>query len=506
MNQLDLVISDALMIDGSLATTPTLTDVGVRGGIIEEVGDLSDRARSSTLDAGGRVLTPGFIDTHTHVEMTALGGDDRGAAVAQGITTTLIGADGFGWVGLDPANRRRWWEETSAIYGPIPSKTPDWPTPSDFLLDIRRGSATDVVAMIPHNNLRASVMGASPAKPDASQMTQMHSLVDDWMQAGAAGLATGLDYLPGRFAGTDEIIELNERVAESGGVYASHLRTLDLGRQGAWREAHEIGRRSGTPVRIAHERLDEEGLSLLNEVSASWDVTVDSYLYPAGCTSLAFHVPPELLLDGVMHLVGRLRADTDLATELAETLDPKLDGGPGKHVIVAGTGSGRFEGRTIESIAAERGVSAGRVGVELLIEEMPSAVLIYAWQDADSSWDEVMKTTLNDPRTLIASDGIYFGTHAHPRGFGAFPRVLGQLCRDKGLVSLVDAVHKMTAKPAEAYGLSDRGRIEPGLRADLVLFDPEVIAGADDFANPRTPPRGIEMTMVGGVVTRKEQV
>jgi N-acyl-D-amino-acid deacylase len=499
VSTLDLVVTNAIVVDGTSRAAASPGEVGLVGGLIAEVGDLSRRSRKETLDAGGKVLAPGFIDTHTHVEMASLGGHpDRFAPIAQGVTTTLVGADGFGWVGLRDDGRLRWWEDTAAIYGPPPNPLPVWSTPAEFISDLAASSLTEVLPMIPHNNVRAAVMGDSRKAASPAEMRAMHELVDSWLDAGAVGLATGLDYLPGRFAETDEIVELCERVAEAGGVYASHIRLLDAGRRGAWSEAAEIGRRAGCGVRIAHERLDEEGLSLLDEVSGGVDVTIDSYLYPAGCTSLAFHVPPEHLSAGVVALSNRLEHDADLAGRLATHLEGRLTAGEDKQVIVAGTTSGRHEGRTLGSLAEEWGSTVGEVAVDLLRDEMPCAVLIYAWQAPDVSWDAIVKRTLADSRTLVASDGVYVGSAPHPRGFGTFPRVLGALSREKGLISLPDAVHKMTGMPAAVYGLTDRGVIEPGRRADLVIFDPAMVDGASEYHQPRLPPTGIETVFIAG--------
>jgi N-acyl-D-aspartate/D-glutamate deacylase len=244
---------------------------------------------------------------------------------------------------------------------------------------------------------------------------------------------------------------------------------------------------------------------LLDQVGEIADVTIDSYLYPAGCTSLAFHVPPDMLANGVTALSSSLKRDDELADRLAAHLEARLTGGLDKKVIVAGTTTGSHEGRTLASMADDLGTGVGSVAVELLKDEMPCAVLIYAWQAPDVSWDVIMKRTLGDERTFIASDGVYLGSKAHPRGFGTFPRVLGALSRDKGLISLSAAVHKMSGKPAQSYGLSDRGIIEPGRRADIVVFDPETVAGNEDYDNPRTPPRGIEMVLVGGRSQREER-
>lgn len=495
----DTVIAGGTVIDGSAGAAATRADVGITGRRIEAVGDLTAAERATTVDATGCVVAPGFIDGHTHVEMASLFGlADRFAPLDQGVTTTMVGADGFGWVGLDPEQRRRWWEDTAAIYGPLPDVVPEWDTPAEFLEDVRDASLTSIVPLVPHCNVRAAVMGDRPGRADAGEIAAMRTVIADWMDEGAVGMATGLDYLPGRYADVDELVALCQTVAERGGVYASHVRNLDFGRADAWREAGEIGRRANIPLRFAHERLDEEGAALLDEVSHDNDVTVDVHLYPAGVTSLAFHVPAVHLADGVMAMSGRLRSDADLREQLAAHLTRQMTGRPGQEAIVAATTSRQHEGRMLSEMAAERGCTVGDVAVELLIEEMPSALLVYIWQASDAIWDETMERSITDPRTIIATDGVYLGSSTHPRGWGTFPRILGEFARDRAMLPLATAVHKMTGRTADAYGLVDRGRIAPGLRADITVFDPATVGSLASLAAPRLAPTGIEMVMVGG--------
>lgn len=495
----DVVIAGGTVIDGTADATPTIMDVGITDGRIVAVGDLSAAERAATVDAVGRVVAPGFIDTHTHIEMAALrGADDGFAAVRQGVTTALVGADGFGWVGLRPDEEARWWDDTASIYGPPPDPRPRWDRPDEFVRDLRAASAHDVLPLVPHGNVRASVMGAAPGEPSAAEMRQMCSVVEAWMATGAVGLASGLDYLPGRYSSTEEVAELARVVSSGGGVYASHVRTIDLGRAAGWRDAARVGTLADIPVRIAHERLDDIGAELLDELSEVVDITVDSYVYPAGCTSLAFHVPAQDLADGAMAMSQRLATDDEFAGRLAAHLQSRMTGNPGQEALIAATTSGSHEGRTLGQLAEDRGVTVGEAAVELLRDEMPCALLVYVWQSADAQWERTVARTLRDPRTFIVTDGIYVGTHTHPRGFGTFPRILGEYVRDRSVVSLPWAVHKMTGMPAAAYGLDDRGRIAAGRRADIVIFDAEAIGCPADTADPRRSPTGIDRVLVAG--------
>ena len=499
MSGLDTVVAAGTVIDGSADAEPYVADIGITDGLITEIGDLSERARRVTVDASARVVAPGFIDTHTHVEIASLRGHpDRFAPLRQGVTTTLTGADGFGWVGLADAARVRAWQDTAAIYGLPVEPLPAWERPADFMADLREASPTRVVPMAPHGNIRFAVMGDDPRPAGRAELRAMRELIDDWMDAGAVGLATGLDYLPGRYAGTDELIELCTHVAGRGGVYGSHLRLHDKGRMDAWREIGDIGRASGVPIRIAHERLDDEASTVLEATAAGNDLTFDTYLYPAGCTSLAFHVPAEHLGDGIEAFSARLQGDDALAAKLAIFLQEKMAGRPGQRALIAATTTGRHEGRALDELAGEWNMTVGEVAVELLRTELPAALLVYVWQAADESWQETVRRTLADDRSIIASDGVYLGSRPHPRGFGTFARVLGTLARDNGIVTLPRAVHKMSGKPAAAYGLTDRGQIATGRKADLVVFDPVTVSGTDDYGNPRQVARGIDLVLIGG--------
>ncbi|MFP5333673.1 MAG: amidohydrolase family protein, partial [Acidimicrobiia bacterium] len=406
--------------------------------------------------------------------------------------------DGFGWVGLDPRVESRWWDDTAAIYGVQPPPLPGFTTPAAFRDALAAASPTRIVLMAPHGNIRGAVMGDEVGRPTRHQMAEMHQVLEAWLDAGAVGMASGLDYLPGRNAGTDEVVELCERVTRHGGVYASHLRLHDLGREGAWEEIGEIGRRSGVPIRIAHERLDDDAVGFIDRTAEDNDLRFDTYLYPAGCTSLAFHVPAQYLREGIVAFARRLATDSRLAAELASFLETRIAGRPGQRVLVAATTSGAHEGRWLDDLAAEWGLTVGRATVRLMIEELPAALVVYVWQAEDTGWDATVRRTVAEERSIVATDGIYVGTHPHPRGFGAFPRVLGTLVRDQKLLDLPHAIHKMTGAPAAAYGLNDRGIIAEGLLADIVVFDPFDVAGPGDYEHPRRQPIGIRRVLVGG--------
>lgn len=497
--QLDTAIVGGLVVDGSPNSIPRPRDIGVRRGRLVELEPTDEWTATTIVEAKDLVVCPGFIDTHTHLEMASLTSTpDRWAAVGQGITTTLVGADGFGWVGIERAQRRRWWDDHASLYGPPPDPLPVWDAPGPFLSDVRAHSCHDVVALVPHGNVRAAVVGDRLGPATRREMAAMITLVEQWIDEGAVGLATGLDYLPGRSAATDEIVALARVVAANEGVYASHVRTLDLGRADGWREAAEIGYRAGMPVCIAHERLDETGRTLIAELDNLVELNLDSYVYPAGCTGLTFHVPADDLAGGVQALAVRLADDVGFAARLAAQLDERLTATDGYDALVAATSSGTHEGRSLHALAAERDISVGEAAVDLLRDELPLALIVYVWQALDDTWAETERHTLTDPHTMIATDGVYVGSRTHPRGFGTFPRLIGEHVRDRATLDLGTAIHKMTGKPAAVYGLTDRGLIEAGRRADLTIFDLAAIGCPADHQAPRHSPVGIEAVMVDG--------
>ncbi len=501
----DLLIHGGTVVDGT-GEPGVVADVAVRNGRIAAVGSLPDVAAATTIDATGRVVAPGFIDAHPHSETALRGNGEIWGAVLQGVTSHLTGPDGFGWAPL-PADRcAELWRATAFAYGQ-PGLAPAWPTIDAYLDGFAGTIPLNVVPMAPHQPIRFAVMGWDDRPPTTAEMDRMRALTRDWMEAGAVGLNTGLDYQPAANASTEELVELAKVVREYGGIYAAHIRYNAIGKPAAYRESIEIGRRADVPIRQSHESVDDETEPLLEEARlAGVDFGIDWYLYPAGSSHLLVWLPPEDQLGGFDATVQRLRDDPAHRRKIGAIIEEQIavTHAIGGREYFSDTRTGRYIGMSIGEVAAERGTSIGDTAVDLIIEESPDAILVFRRGISPEAFDAQARRSLNHPAFMVASDGVYHGALPHPRGYGCFAQVLGTFVREGGLVSLERAVHLMSGRPAERFGITDRGRVVDGLAADLVVFDPATVATQATWEEPRRPAIGFDAIIVNGEVVARD--
>lgn len=503
--EFDLLVRGGTIVDGS-GGPGFAGDVGVRGDRVVAVGSLPDATAATVIEASGRIVSPGFIDAHPHSETALRGNGDIRGAVLQGVTSHLTGPDGFGWAPLPAGRGAELWRSTAFAYGQ-PDFAPDWPTIDAYLDGFSGTVPINVIPMAPHQPIRFAVMGWDPRRPDAAEMEQMRRLTRDWMEAGAVGLNTGLDYQPAANADTDELVELARVVAEYGGVYAAHIRYNAIGKPAAYRESIAIGQRAGIPIRLSHESVDAETGPLLEEArTAGVDIGIDWYLYPAGSSHLLVWLAPEEQLGGFEATVRRLRDDPAHRTRIGAAIERQIaqTAATGGREYFSHTRTGRHIGRSISEIAAERGKGVGETAVELIVEESPDAVLVFRRGTSEADFDALARRTLAHPAFMVASDGLYHGALPHPRGYGCFAQVLGTFVRDRAFVSLERAVHLMSGLPAARFGIRDRGRIAEGLAADLVVFDPATVASRATWDEPRGTAVGVDAVVVNGAVAARD--
>ena len=444
-----LLLRGGIVVDGTGAPAVT-ADVRMRAGRVVEVApSLPPGPGEAVLDVGGLVVAPGFVDVHSHVDrqLFALPADSQ---VAQGITTAVVGVDGGG------------------------------PYPVGAFLDrlAKAPAALNVAAMVGHGAVRRAVMGDAKRHASAAEILAMRTRVARALAEGAVGLSSGLEYDPGYHASAGELAALAEEAAAAGAVYATHLRDEGDAVLDAMREAMDVGRAARVAVHVSHLKLEGtsrgRAAAALQVLGASGvDATADWYPYSFWVTTTADLAPPRRR--GTREHWTRAIADVGGATRVT---------------ITTFAADRSYEGRTVADVAAERGVSVEDVMLE--IERRGHAGIAAQAMD-----EQDVEDLLRSPLVMVASDG---GIRiAHPRGTSTFPRVLRRYVRERGVLTLEAAIHKMTGMPAARFGLADRGRIAAGLPADVVVFDPAAVADRATAMEPDLAPIGIRHVFVNGV-------
>ena len=505
---LDLLVRDALVIDGSGAPG-WRGSVGVAGGCIVEIHRAQDIGSTGpapeaaqTVDAAGLALAPGFIDVHTHSDLAPFTDLWMDSTLLQGVTTVVVGNCGMS------AWPRAGLSAMASFLGTTSEELPAWSSFDEYLCAIDAARpACNVAALVGFGSLRTEVMGHERRPATPAEIEEMRRLLGEGIQAGAFGMSSGLIYVPDMYAATDEVAAVAAGAAPCGGLYTTHMRAEGHLVFDAVREAVAIGRQAGIHTHISHLKLEgrrawgraAELLALLDESDASGD----QYPYTAWETDLASFLPAWAPVDRLAETV----ADPGSRARLVRAIE---EGEPGWESSVADSGwesivleatDPSLADRDMASVAAERGVAPVDLALDLLCDDPDVAVRGHTMQEDD------VRAILARPDILVASDGMavsprgpLWGTPLHPRSYGTFPRVLGRYARDGGLLSLETAVRKMTALPAETFGMSGRGVIAEGAVADLVLFDPASVADVAAFGDAHHYPDGITTVIVGGRV------
>lgn len=480
----DILIRGARVYDGS-GNPWFLADVGIRGGRIAAAGRLGQAQARQVVEARGLALAPGFIDGHSHGLAGLRRHPDAENLIRQGVTTIIEGPDGSAPLPLGPVL-----EEME-----------------------RLRPAVNIGLLAGHGTIRSRVMGAEmrPAAPE--EVERMEGLVRGAMLDGAFGLSTGLFYVPGNYAAPGEIIALARVAGAMGGVYTSHMRDETRGVVESVQETIRTGAESGLPVQVTHHKIigkenwgrSRETLRLISEARRRGvDVTVDAYPYTASSTGTGALFPQWAMAGGARAFAERLAAPEARAPIKAEIVHRILDdrgGGDAANVVLASCPfDGALAGKSLADLARARGWTpdaehAAEIAIELQSKGGCSAIY-HAISEED------VERILAFRWTMVASDGGVVAPGEgvpHPRNYGTFARVLGRYVRERNLMPLEEAVWKMTGLPAQRFGLWDRGLVRPGLRADLVLFNPETVADRADFRNPHQYAVGIEAVWVNGV-------
>jgi N-acyl-D-amino-acid deacylase len=508
-----LLLRGGTVVDGSGAPA-VRADVAVEGDRIAAVGRDLDAPAERVIDAAGQVVAPGFIDAHSHSDLFYLGCPSAESKVRQGCTTEVVGMCSFSLapVGAGGHAAVRAW---AGGVGASPDLT--WHTFAEYLDALRAvRPSVNVVHLVGHGALRLAAIGpeARPAGPD--DMRAMERLLAEAMDAGAWGFSTGLVYPPSSYAATEELVGLARSMAARGGMYFSHIRGESSMLLDSIAEAIRVGEEGGVPVQIAHVKASgrenwgrlDEALGLIERARArGLDVAGDVYPYHAGSTKMDNLLPAWVHDGGIARALERL-ADRQVRRRIvAECL---VDGERWRtvsqgaigwdEILIATCARRELEGLTLAAFAGQAGREPAEAMMDLLLEQRCTVAMVSFSQ----SLDNVAKV-LAHPAIMVGSDsiGVWAGEgpqrgKPHPRVYGTFPRVLGEYARDRGLLSLEGAVHKMTGMPASRLGLADRGLLRAGYAADVTVFDPNAVRDAATYAEPHRYPSGISYVIVNG--------
>jgi N-acyl-D-amino-acid deacylase len=462
----DLLIRNGTIVDGTGAP-PYAGDVAVQAGRVAVLGSLEQARADREIDAAGKVVSPGFIDAHTHDDRLLLSGPDMAAKVSQGVTTVVAGNCGIS-LAPAPAGMRK------PITPPLDllDESGDWfrfPTFGAYVEELgRRPAATNCALLVGHTTLRLVAMASIDRPASAAEAARMRDLAREALAAGAIGISTGLYYEPAAAAPAVEVIEVCRPLREFGGLYCTHMRNEAEHVIESLDESFRIGRELGVPVVISHHKVNgtpnhgrsHETLAHIARHMSDQSIGLDCYPYTASSTMLS---------------ADRARAAARV-------------------VVTWSKPHPEHAGRDLAEVAAQMGLSQDQAVARLL----PAGGIYFSMDEGD------VRRILAFGPTMIGSDGLPHDAFPHPRLWATFPRVLGHYSRDLGLFPLQQAVHKMTGLTAQTFGLADRGVLRPGAWADIAIFDAQTVAEAATFQQPIAPSRGIDTVIVNGDIVWRD--
>ncbi|RVX47610.1 N-acyl-D-amino-acid deacylase [Nonomuraea polychroma] len=498
----DVVISGGRVLDGTGAP-PYRADVAIAGDRIAAVGRLDGAQAETVVDAAGRFVAPGFVDCHAHGDAAVFDPAVQRAALRQGVTTFVLGQDGVSFAPGSAETVAYASRYFAAVNGPpaTSARSGEHPQPFDGPLSVGellgsydRAVALNTAYLLPHGTIRYDVMGPSPDPATPDELAAMLRHVERGLSEGAAGLSSGLEYLPGRYATAEELAALCAPLGDL--PYVTHMRAYGARAGVGMAEVMDIAGRSGAPVHVSHLHGPADVLLPLVEKALARDVdlTFDTYPYLRGSTILAMMVLPPSVPGADTGRALKMIASEELDDwwpTLAETW-PRL-------TVSHAPGMEWAEGLTIVAAAEQADMEPAEFCRRLLTETRLTAGVVFARPDEGPEGEESVRRMLRHPSHTGGSDGIYVGGHPHPRGFGAFARFLGRHVRELGDWTWEQAVVHLASHPARRFGLADRGLVRAGLAADVAVFDPAEVGDRATYAAPRTLATGVDDVLVSGV-------
>lgn len=510
------LIKNGFIVDGS-AAPGYYGDLLIENDKIIGIGKLGDVQADMVIDTEGHVIAPGFIDTHSHSDVQILTNPEVLPKVMQGVTTEFLGQDGISLVPLPKKYIKPWRKNLAGLDGD--SDDVDWEnlaTTEDYLSAIEAAKpGLNECYLVPHGNIRMEAMGLDNREPTAEELQKMRDITRREMESGAFGVSTGLIYMPCAYSGMNEVVEICKAAAEYDGVFVIHQRSEADDILNSMEEVIEIGRQSGIKVHWSHfkvcgkpnwGKIDRQ-IEMINEAKAKGiRVSFDQYPYVAGSTMLGVILPPWVHDGGTDKLLKRLE-DPELRLKMINDIE---NGIPGWDNFIDFAG---LDGIFVTSVKNKKnedviGLNLVQIG-ELRGKDPYNAVfdLLYEEENAVGMYDyygkeEHVTRFMTMPEQNVCTDGL-LGGKPHPRVYGSFPRVLGRFVREQKALTLEEAVRKMTGKPAEVFGLKQRGLLKEGYYADICIFNRDTIIDKGDFTNPVQYPEGIDYVIINGQIVIK---
>lgn len=507
-----ILIKNAIIVDGTGAKKRN-GNLLIDGEVIRAVGITPDIEVDQVIDGTGLVASPGFIDTHSHSDLQVLIHPEVLPKIMQGITTEILGQDGVSMAPLPKQYRSPWRKNLAGLDGDSDQIDWDYETTDGYLNQMKeKQPGINECYLVPHGNVRMEAMGLDNRIATEDEIHKMCVIVEREMKAGAIGFSTGLIYMPCAYGKTEELIALCKVVAAYDGVFVIHQRSEADTILASMEEVIQIGRQSGVRIHWSHFKVCgrknwdkiETVIQLLEKAKNDGiQVSFDQYPYIAGSTMLGVILPPWVHDGGTDKLVARLKNEK-LRKKMVEDIKQGIDGWDNfvefaglDNIFITSVKTKKNQdviGLSLVELGKDKGKNPYDATFDLLMEE-ENAVGMVDFYGVEGH----VKTFMKRPEMNVCTDGLMAGK-PHPRVYGAFPRVLGKYVREEQVLSLEDAIYKMTGKPAETFQIARRGALKEEFYADLVLFNPETICDQGTFMNPMQYPQGIEYVFVNGTV------